>query len=271
MTRLLCRLSLLAGLAAGALVFTGLALANAQGGWRTVVGCPDGVCNIRLALADETRSTTSWTVPSSTFGYNWIDVQNTEATACNPSLHEYCIVQAGYAKFTSTAAPAACGAVGTGGSVKIVYYAIYSNGFSRCDFSDFTVSPGDTHNIKIARCAGTSSDWCTSVDFSLKHQYVGPTGIGSTAPESAVTGEFACDSCMDATTYIGSYWGGPPASGYPWEIGDLSSPAQYVTSQYATLKNYAPCGSGSHSSWHIETVNTSQKWLINWSNGGTAC
>jgi len=256
--------------ATGALAFAGSSRAAAQGGYHVDASeCPAGYCAIRMTRADTTRSNVTWTVPSSTFGYEWIGAQNTQATACSPPANPYgCIVQVGYAKYTPAGAPGICN-VGTGGDIKVLYYALYGNGYSQCDISDFTVGANEDHTVKVARCGGTDNNWCTYLDGALKHTYVGPTGIGATAPQAAVSGEFGCDGCMDASTYIGSYWGSS-GSGYAWQVGDGNTSANIPSGATHQFNTYT-CGSGSHSSWHIDAVAPSAKWLINWSNGGTSC
>src|SRR5436190_12119483 len=49
------------------------AVANAQGGHELrAVDCPDTLCNLRMTSADFTRSSYSWSVPSSHFEYTYI-------------------------------------------------------------------------------------------------------------------------------------------------------------------------------------------------------
>lgn len=254
----LLAVTMLAGLTAGS------ALANAQGG-HTVgsSACPSGNC--RMTRATLTRSTTSWDVPSSTFGYEWIATYN-KTSAC--PFFGGCIIQEGYAKYTTSGAPGGCSPPNNDTSgVKVLYFAIYSDGTLKCDLGQY-IGAGESHIMKVARCNNSNSDWCNYLDGTQEHLYVSP-GVGATAPNAAILGEFGCDGCMGSTTYIGSNWG-TSASEWPWQVGDNNT-ANNVTQSETSLVNTSSCGSGSNSQWVINNVTVSASWTINWKNGGTSC
>lgn len=250
------------------------ALANAQGGWvmSNTSLCPSGNC--RSTRSDITRSNpTGWSVPSSTFGYEWIAAENTNASVCPyPSSAPGCIVQIGYAKYSSSGAPLDCSGSNddTGGNVEILSYAIYNNNHFYCDLGQ-QISAGEEHTLKVARCNNSNSDWCTYVDGNQSQLYTSP-GIGSTAPELAVVGEFGCDTCQGASTFIGSEWGAGTTSGADnWQAGDNNTWNTLHNGDAGKVNHPTNCNGGNDPKWIIDNVNTSSKWTIHWENGGVAC
>lgn len=253
-------------------MFPAAALANPQGGWRISGGCPTASC--RATRSDLTLSSSAWSIPSTMFGYEWIDAESTNS-ACKYSGGS-CLVQMGYAQYTSDGAPRNCasqGAGSTGGVVKMLYYAVQSNGQTPCDLGQ-VISPSETQTLKVQRCPGTGSDWCSYRNGINTQTYTSP-GVGSTAQRLAVVGEFGCpgntNTCMDSSTFMASSWGGTQ----PWQVGDSDSWWSVGNQVFASpidVPSQCPNYSNGDPKWVIFTPNPLQTWSIRWENGGaTVC
>ncbi len=253
------------------------AFASAQGGWQVFsVDCPSGSCHnvcpsaeCRMTRSDLTQSLTAWSVPSTTFGYEWIGVQRDSTTACQ-QWSAGCIVQVGYAKYSSSGHPFQCTSPAdtTGGSVKILYYALLDDGTVKC-FLGEAISANENHILKNARCHSSSSDWCSYLDGNEKHYYPSP-GVGVTAESASVAAEFGCDMCMGSSTFIGSKWGAGTVGTYDWQVGDGTNVHTVTTSDHP-VKSDHPTNCNAGAQWQINVVNPSIQWTIHWENGGVNC
>jgi hypothetical protein len=255
---------LMAGLVTAALA-PATVHANAQGARQTAASdCPEGVCPFRATRTWMVRSSSSWDVPSSTAGVEWLAVVN-DGSGCPPTS---CIVQQGYGKWTSTAEPTSC-ATGTGGDVKQFYYSIDANGNDSCEIGQ-VIASSEGHTQKLSRCNGT--EWCTYIDGDFEFAYP-DSGVGSTAPLAVVSGEFTCNSCQTSSTVMRSSYGAGGTSNPNWQVSDAGDGSGFhalVNSDTSTAI-MAFCSGSSNSHWVVDPVSTSSMWDIYWANGGTNC
>ena len=249
-----------------AAIVPALASATSQGGYIvSSSACPtSGQC--LATRADITMSSNdTWNVPSTTFGYEWIAAFKSGSPCPSAS----CIVQIGYAQ-TISSDPPPCSS--TNGAVKIVSYAINSNNAHFCTV-DQLVTANEQHTLKVARCNDTNSNWCTYVNGNqVGATYTSP-GIGDSAPDMSISGEFGCDTCMGSSTFIGSKWGKGSTSGWNWQTSSNNSTYSNVQSSDVFDVTQTACSTGlGHDPQFVkDPYSNTSKWSIHWENGGLSC
>ncbi len=231
---------------------------------------PEGLSVIRATRVWMQREGTPWVTPGTNAESEWLAVENF-GNQCQSLFSAECIVQGGFDKYPTGAAPQDCGTGSTGGDVKMFWFSVNENGGVDCQ-QDITIASTDGHQIKISRCTmNGNADWCFYYDGN-NHFHTGDPGMGDTTPQAGVAGEITCDSCMTSSTTMRTSYGGTTL---PFEISDKGAESD---SDWQTLVNAdthtkinASCSGSSLSHWVVNDLSVSSLWDIYWANGGTDC